>query len=178
MHRSAKLFCKSIKERFPQFFKNKTVLDCGSLDVNGNNKYLFKKCTYTGIDVGPGANVDIVTSIHEYITNPVDVIISTECFEHDMYYKESFKHIVYDLLKPGGLFFFTCASTNRKEHGTVNTSPSDAPLLKEEWAHYYKNLTEDDIRNVINVDMMFDRYEFSTDDKIKDLYFWGIKKTN
>lgn len=177
MHREQINFCKSVKEQHPTFFVEKNVLDCGSLDINGNNQYLFKRCTYVGIDVGVGRNVDVVSPTHKY--NPdkkFDVVISTECFEHDMFYQESLKHIVNFLLKPGGLFLFTCASTNRHEHGTINNTPHNAPLLTNEWANYYKNLTENDVRNVINVDNSFNSYAFSINEHITDLYFWGIKK--
>jgi SAM-dependent methyltransferase len=44
-------------------------------------------------------------------------IVSTECFEHDPEWKASFQKIV-SMLKPGGLFAFTCATTGRGEHGT------------------------------------------------------------
>lgn len=44
-------FCTRIKNKFPDFFKNKNVLDVGSLDINGNNRYLFQNCSYTGVDV-------------------------------------------------------------------------------------------------------------------------------
>lgn len=46
--------------------------------------------------------------------NTFDTIISTECFEHDPEYSESLNKI-YKMLKPDGLFCFTCASTNRME---------------------------------------------------------------
>ena len=63
---------------------NKLVLDIGSLDINGNNQYLFEDCQYTGIDVGVGKNVDIVSKAHELKmpSGTYDTIISTECFEH------------------------------------------------------------------------------------------------
>jgi hypothetical protein len=44
-------FLKSVKEKFPNKFKNCTVLDIGSLDINGNTRFLFEKPTYVGIDV-------------------------------------------------------------------------------------------------------------------------------
>jgi hypothetical protein len=94
-----------------------------------------------------------------------------------MYYVETIKNCV-DLTKNGGLFTFTCASTGRAEHGTRRTSKQDAPLLEEygDWYDYYKNLTEEDIRNVINCDEIFSDYYFEYNPNAKDLYFWGIKK--
>src|SRR3954470_10882706 len=53
-------FCQRVKALLPQHFTGKRVLDCGALDINGNNRYLFTDCEYTGIDVVGGPNVDIV----------------------------------------------------------------------------------------------------------------------
>ena len=48
------IFCIKVKNMFPSYFKNIDVLDVGSLDLNGSNRYLFENCRYTGIDIGPG----------------------------------------------------------------------------------------------------------------------------
>lgn len=167
-------FCTRVKNQYPEFFKLKKVLDVGSLDINGNNKYLFDYCEVTGIDVGDGPNVDVVSLAHEfYPLESYDVIISTECFEHDLHYPKSLNHLV-SLLRTGGMFLFTCATTGRPEHGTKRTSPEDAPLL--EWSDYYKNLTEQDIRDVLRVDTYFKEYQFDVNNKSNDLYFFGIKR--
>ncbi|WP_181316635.1 methyltransferase domain-containing protein [Photobacterium leiognathi] len=174
-------FCQSVKNKHPSFFKNNFVLDIGCLDINGNNHYLFDGCNYLGLDVAEGDNVDIITPGHKLgmPDDSFDTIISTECFEHDQFYVQTIKNI-YRMLKPGGLFLFTCATTGRPEHGTRRTTPHDAPLLqdKELWADYYKNLTEDDIRDIFEEDFnhLFSSYSFSTNDKTKDLYFWGVKQ--
>lgn len=172
-------FCRSVKEMHPSFFVNRWVLDVGSLDINGNNQYLFENCSYIGIDLLPGRNVDFATKGHEFSLPDasVDTVISTECFEHDSYYADTIKNIV-RMLKPGGLFLFSCATTGRPEHGTRRTTPCDAPFTQEfdEWADYYKNLEEIDIRSVIVVDDVFQEYSFSINEITHDLYFWGIKK--
>jgi hypothetical protein len=89
-HPEQRNFCEKVLNKFPEYFKNKRVLDVGSFDVNGNNRFLFTDCEYIGIDVGAGTNVDIVCKTHELDLGTYDVIISTECFEHDMFYPESF----------------------------------------------------------------------------------------
>lgn len=169
-HLNQRNFCKEVKKQFPSYFKNKKVLDCGSLDVNGNNRYLFDNCKYTGIDIGEGKNVDIVSKIHEF-KGKFDLIISTECFEHDMYYEKSLQNIV-SMLNSGGLFLFTCATHGRNEHGTAQTNLSSAPLLSGEWSNYYKNLAESDIKQAIDINV-FKEYQFRVN--LLDLYFWGIK---
>lgn len=172
-------FCTSIKTQFPSFFKDKIVLDIGSLDINGNNQYLFEDCLYLGIDLNLGKNVDFAVKGHELQLpdESIDVIISTECFEHDQFYDLTLKNIL-RMLKPGGLLLFTCATTGRPEHGTRRTTVADAPFLEKlgDWGDYYKNLEEKDIREVINIGDNFNNYKFSNNQETFDLYFWGIKK--
>ena len=176
-HPAQRIFFKSVKEKFPEFFKNCSVLDIGSLDINGNNRFLFENYKYIGVDIGEGNNVDVVSKGHEFKSDEkFDIVISSECFEHDMFYAETIKNCI-ELTKPGGLFTFTCASTGRPEHGTRRTKPQDAPFLNglDEWGDYYKNLTEEDIRKVFNPDEYFSKYEFQFNPIACDLYFWGIK---
>ena len=171
-------YCKKIKRKFPEWFKNKVVVDIGSLDINGNNRYLFDNCIYVGVDVGQGNNVDIVSKGHElnFPDDSIDVIISTECFEHDMYYKKTLNNI-YRMLKPGGFFLFTCATTGRAEHGTKRTTPEDAILLQDidNWSDYYKNLTEKNIREVFDLEKQFSSHKFEVNEQNHDLNFYGFK---
>lgn len=180
-HKQQRDYCEKIKELYPQFFINKKVLDIGSLDINGNNKTLFTDCDYLGIDVGEGNNVDLVAIGHEYDAPDeyYDVIISSECFEHDMYYEKTIKNVM-RMLKPGGLFLFTCATTGRPEHGTRRTDVGSAPLLedKEDWQDYYKNLTEDDVRVINGFNSCFPDGIFEIGNEVCDLYFHGIKNGN
>lgn len=104
-HKEQKIFCKSVKKQFPHFFKRKTVIDVGSLDINGNNQYLFRRCRYMGIDIVAGKNVHTVCAAHQFFLEYSywDVIISTEMLEHDQYYRESLS-AMYRGLKDGGCF--------------------------------------------------------------------------
>lgn len=177
-HLEQQSFLDNLRNKFPERFENCSVLDIGSLDINGNNRFLFKNYKYIGVDVGPGRNVDVISKGHEYKSDEkYDIVISTECFEHDMFYPETIKNCV-ELTKIGGLFTFTCASTGRPEHGTRKSKPQDAPLIinELEWGDYYKNLTENDIRGVLDVDKIFSEYYFEYNPKSYDLYFWGLKK--
>jgi SAM-dependent methyltransferase len=177
MHPQQKEFFKSVKAKFPNRFINCDVLDIGSLDINGNNRYLFDNYTYTGVDIGEGNNVDVVSKGHEYKpSKQFDVVISSECFEHDMFYKETLLNCA-ELLKSGGMFLFSCASTGRKEHGTLRTRKDSSPHTTkvEDWQNYYKNLTEDDIKEVLDMSI-FSEYYFEYNPSPCDLYFYGFTK--
>jgi SAM-dependent methyltransferase len=171
-HKEQIQYCSKIRSKYPEYFKDCEVLDIGSLDINGNNRYLFKNYTYIGLDIGAGRNVNVVSRGHLYSPDfKFDFVISTECFEHDEFYKKTLLN-AYKLLKPGGFMLFTCATTGRPEHGTTRTRPKDAPYVGD----YYKNLTESDIKEVWDCDILFSNYEFEVNNRSKDLYFYGIKK--
>jgi SAM-dependent methyltransferase len=178
-HVQQQQFCSTIKARLPQYFYNVIAVDVGSLDINGANRALFEDSLYLGVDLAPGRNVDFVARGHELALpdDSVDTVVSTECFEHDMFYPRTIQNI-YRILKPGGLLVFTCATVGRAEHGTRRSLPQDAPLLatQGEWGDYYKNLTEEDIRSALDIDASFSEYEFQVNDESHDLYFFGIKR--
>ena len=181
-HLEQKEFCIKMKEQFPEYFENKKVLDIGSLDINGNNRFLFTNCDYIGLDVGDGNNVDVISVGHLYDAPDeyFDTIISTEVFEHDMFYEETIKNIM-RMLKPGGAFIFTCAADGRPEHGTRRCGEHCAPLLmqiSEEWSDYYKNLMEKNFLQIEGFKENFPDGFFIFNDKVyipSDLYFFGIK---
>jgi SAM-dependent methyltransferase len=178
MHPEPRDFTISVKSKFPTFFKDRRVLDVGSGDINGNNRFLFENCEYHGNDVFAAANVTVVskTSDLQFPPDTFDTIISTECFEHDPEYKQSLQKIV-NMLKPGGLFLFTCASTGRAEHGTRRSHPgcSYGTIGEiEGWQDYYKNLTFEDIVQCIDMNL-FSKFEHFYNPTSCDLYFWGIK---
>jgi len=180
MHPEAREFTIFVKKILTDFFIKKKVLDVGSGDINGNNRLLFEECNYIGNDVIEANNVTIVCKTKDLPAenNTFDTIISTECFEHDPEYKESLKKI-YDILQPDGLFCFTCASTDRPEHGTRRTSPGCSygtigNLV--DMVDYYKNLTEIDLNDVLELNTLFSVWDTYYNSISKDLYFVGIKK--
>ena len=187
-HTEQWIFCKKVKEKFPNHFENIKVLDIGSFDVNGNEEFLFDNCDFYGLDLCPGDGVDIVCPAQDYDApdGSYDTVISCECWEHNPYYKESIRNAV-RILKSGGLFLFTCATTGRPVHGVKslenysknkNEDWKTMPNVKiENWDNeYYKNLTEEDILECLDVEGIFSQYSFEVEQNHCDLYFWGIKK--
>lgn len=176
-HKEQQDFIASVRDRFPEKFKGVRVLDIGSLDINGNNRFAFEDYEYIGLDIGEGSNVDIVCRGHEFKDDKgFDVVISTECFEHDEFWNLTIQNAT-NLTKSNGVFLFSCATTGRPEHGTRRTSPKDSPFTSQIENDYYMNLTEADVRTAIDVDKYFSEYEFfARAEHPNDLYFWGVKK--
>lgn len=173
-HKEQSDYIASLKVKFPLAFSGGRTLEVGSLNINGTVRNAFNSDEYVGVDVGAGANVDIVISGHEYDNEmPFDCCISCECFEHNPFYKETFLNMV-RLCKSGGLVIFTCATTGRPEHGTERSTPQDSPLTIAKGWSYYLNLTENDF-SFINFDSIFVDYEFSVNYQSCDLYFYGVK---
>jgi len=180
MHREIQEWFRYVKMLQPHFFAEHSVLDVGSLDINGTLKPFFSGCRYIGLDIGPGPNVDIVSVCHEF-TGPdesFDVVVSADALEHDMHWQKTLKKM-YDILKFGGLMIFTCASSGRGAHGTLADGPANSPLTTKIpiWQNYYGNLTGENIRSNLPL-ATFKRWEISTIHTPgwgSDLRFWGIK---
>lgn len=150
-------------------YKNKSVLDVGSIDINGNNRYLFEDCDYTGLDIGEGKNVDVICPIENY--NPekqFDIIISTEMLEHCRNWKMSLLKM-YELLKDRGVLILTAGGDGRGEHGTHNHDECASPYTLD----YYGNISNEMFQSVLKPSMFQDYY--CRQDK-GDFQFYGIKK--
>lgn len=195
-HKEQRDYLDRIKNQFPDAFTNCKVLDIGSFDVNGNEKPWFDGCDFIGLDLLPGPGVDVACPANEYDApdETFDTIISCECWEHNPYYKESIMNSI-RMLKPGGYFIWTCATTGRPVHGTATQDSIDRSkgetsqgnkivewktmpnVEKEDWDNeYYENVTEEDIREFCDIDGIFDEYKFEVEENHCDLMFWGIKK--
>ena len=140
MHGEVMSFVQEARRRFPDHFKAGPVIEFGSFDMNGSVRDLFGDGVhYVGVDARPGKGVDVVSLSHQYVHpfGQVNVVISTEALEHDPHWEDTIRHAL-DLLRPGGVFVFTCAGPNRRPH-EVECSPD---------GEHYRNLTPDDVRAV------------------------------
>ena len=168
-HQAQLDFVAGLKQRLPEYFRKGRVLEVGSLDINGSVRQFFEDCDYTGVDLGEGKGVDLVARGEEldYFDGNFTVCLSCECFEHNPEWAATLRNMI---RMSSNLVFFSCATTGRPEHGTRRTSPKDAPFCED----YYRNLTENDVRQEVDLSA-FKVYEFISNDKAHDLYFWGIK---
>lgn len=172
-HKAQRDFCKYVKKKYKHLFQG-NVVDCGSGDVNGNNRFLYdmRYTNYIGIDLYHGANVDIVGSVPEVLeriqqefltrfksTSGVDMVISTEMLEHDPYWALSLEKM-YDVLKPGGLLLITAAGDGRPPHGIGREHD------------YYKNISNMMFTSILHPGL-FKTYFLQQVNQ--DLQFYGVK---
>jgi SAM-dependent methyltransferase len=171
-HLQQENFVRKVKANKPTFFKDKKVIDFGSLDINGNNKIHFSGGSYLGVDIGKGKNVDIVCKASEFKSEEeFDVVISTEMLEHDSDYVASLSNM-YDVCKDGGLIILTAAGEGRPEHGTMR---SDGGYSSPFTTDYYKNITEKELREAWDIEALFSEWGIEHNVDPYDIYFWGIK---
>jgi SAM-dependent methyltransferase len=172
-HAAQRSFFLSVKARFPQMFKGGRVLDCGALDVNGSLRELFTDCQYTGVDLRPGKNVDVVSAVHllKLTDASFDVVVSAEMLEHDQFWRESLRRM-YAILRPGGLLALSMAGEGRLEHGTAR-EPDEGRVWGSS-PDYYRNLTVPDLHEAFS-DCEFARAEATVNAEAHDLYLWAIK---
>lgn len=173
-HDQQRDFLLKVKDKFPQYFNNVSVIEMGSLNINGTVRDFYDNATeYVGVDLSEGPGVDLVSEGQnvDLPDNSFDVAISAECFEHNPFWLETFINM-HRLAK--SFIVFTCAGEGRPEHGTTRTTPGNSPFTLH-W-DYYQNLTESHFKSRLYLEDMFSEHEFSYNPESQDLYFWGIKR--
>ncbi len=177
-HTEQRVFIEKVKSFYPEFFNNVSVLEVGSLNINGTVRDFFSNTTmYIGLDLMEGPEVDLVCPGKDFKHESIfDTVISTECFEHDKDWIKTFLNMI-ENTRENGLVIFTCASNGRHEHGTKRTSPQDSPATTD----YYRNLNENDFREALSlegtqIEELFSKSAFEYNPVTCDLYFWGVKK--
>ncbi len=104
--------------------RNVSVLDVGSLDVNGTLRAAAPSgCRYVGADLEPGKGVDVVLSSPHTLpfeSESFDAVVSTSCFEHDRFFWLTFLECL-RVLKKGGYFYL-----NAPSNGVYHRYPIDS----------------------------------------------------
>ena len=137
-------FLDFVKSSLPVYFTGTTALEFGS-GIESVKPLFSKSVNFAGIDAFPAPGVDIVSKFHELQLpdRSVDVIVSQNTFQNDAYFRDSLVK-AYNLLRPGGLLAFTCATTGALESGTLLCDPEkslSSQYHAEDLANYYKNVT-------------------------------------
>lgn len=119
-----------------------TVVEIGSLNVNGQVRDFFPNATYTGIDIVDGAGVDRVADGATYTPRrKADLVVCCEVFEHTPDWREIVWNVHAAILKPGGRFVVTAAGPGREPHS------ADGGRLKG--GEYYGNITAGALLNTL-----------------------------
>lgn len=161
---------------FPEHFAGR-VIDIGSLDINGGPHQNISPKEYVGVDLAEGPNVDLV-SRGEDVALPsgyFDVAMSSECFEHNPKWRETFRNM-HRLTRPGGLVIFSCATRGRPEHGTTRSDGGySAPFVVAQGSEYYKNVSEFSAL-FVSARLGFSEMWTLVEPAHCDLFFAGIRK--
>lgn len=175
-HYTQHQFVRWVKDFFPGFFCGRSVLEIGSLDINGSVRPFFTDCRYLGLDVGRGPGVDLVCGGQDYdgADASFDVVCSFEAMEHNPHWQATFANML-RLVKPGGMVLMTCATRGRPEHGTTRTSPADSPLTIGIGWDYYRNLTAGDFAQAFDLRQHFSRHFATHYYQGCDLFFVGFR---
>ena len=178
MHRTVHDFFTGIKREYPHYFHRRTVLEVGSLNINGSLREFFDHCTYLGVDLGPGKDVDLaIGPIHmaQHHLCAHDMVVSANMLEHDVHWKDSL--IAMRNLtcpgyqnKPGGMLIISCATPDFGEHGTHEHAPSESPYTND----YYEGRYPEDLHNWLEPHKYFSTW--GSDQFGSDARFWGIRK--
>lgn len=93
MHEGNHDFLKYVIEKFPGSLSG-SVLELGSLDINGSARQHVAAKRYVGIDIVPGPGVDQVCRAAEtsFTSGEFDALISISMFEHDPDWERSLSH--------------------------------------------------------------------------------------
>jgi len=160
------------------FGEARRILEIGSQNINGTIRSFFPHASeYIGIDLGLADCVDWVVpgELLELPDGWADITISTECFEHCEAWENVFKNML-RMTRPGGLVVFTCASTGRSTHGTIDSADATTDNCFSPFTtSYYKNLDVDGVAEKIKLGAFFLRHGFEVNSHSSDLYFWGIR---
>lgn len=134
MHSQARDFIAGWRTNAPV-----TVAEIGSKNINGSVRDLFPNASWTGLDIRPGPDVDVVANPMDWSPPAlVDFVITCEVLEHTV----EWALVVlqgWSWLKPGGWLLITCAGPGRGHHSAV-----DGCSLRPN--EYYANISTDHIR--------------------------------
>ena len=117
MHEEVRDFLGRVKQALPAHFSGRRVLEVGSYDVNGSAREFFEDCNYIGCDWRAGPGVDTVGLLHQLKLpdESFQTVVSTECLEHDPYWRQTLTEMK-RILSPGGLLLVTVAAFDRRPH--------------------------------------------------------------
>lgn len=144
-------------------FKDKTVLEVGSFDVNGSVRPYIEECkpkSYLGIDFIDGPRVDQVVDASvlpdHFSPNSFDVVVSTEMLEHAEHWRDCIN----------GMKYVT------KDYLIITTRGPGFPL--HSYPHDWWRYTVEDFEKIFE-DFAIIRLMKDTDPRSPGVFFIGRK---
>ena len=138
MHKSALESFILFNETYLSSLDRLHIVEIGSQDLNSSiKKFINKNHKYTGVDISPGENVDVVLNDPYKFPiedNSIDVVIAISTFEHIDFFWLTYLEIL-RILKKSGIFFLNVPS-NGHFHRHVNDNwrfYPDSSLALEKW---------------------------------------------
>lgn len=115
-----------------------SVVEIGSLDINGTVRGCFPKAKWHGIDVVEGPAVDEVADGATWKPDgPVDLVVCCEVLEHARNWRKIVANCA-NIVKPGGRVVFTAAGPTRLAHSAADGGP-----LRD--GEFYENIDPADL---------------------------------
>jgi SAM-dependent methyltransferase len=123
MHAECRWFVEAAVKRCNlKSWKGLSVLEFGSLDINGGVRDLFPDAEYMGVDIVPGPGVDHVGNAATWTTArdlTFDVVLCLEVFEHTPEWRNIVANMA-KFLKVDGIAIMTAACDPRAPHSAVD----------------------------------------------------------
>jgi len=109
MHDNSMKLMKDFIEKYN--VRTGTILDIGSLNLNGSYRALFPNAKYIGVDIQAGKNVDVIMDSKEWKEiKDADFVISGQTLEHVADIPGLIKS-VYNAVVPDGIVCFIAPSS-------------------------------------------------------------------
>jgi SAM-dependent methyltransferase len=133
MHEGNRRFWQYCVENYPNYFCQTSVLEMGSLNINGSiREYFVDHKGYVGVDWRRGDCVDIVSFAHEIdLERQFDVVVSSSMLEHDVYWNDSIDNMVKHMSEEG-ILILTWGAAGCTPHSNVSAKDGkfhELPLI-------------------------------------------------
>lgn len=123
-----------------------SVIEIGSLDINGSVRPLFAGAEYIGLDPQEGPGVDWVGDALDYVPEKkVDCVVCCEVLEHAKDWEKLVKKGM-EWLDDDGVFLITAAGPGRKPHSAVDGSHNVRDF------EHYENVSPADLAKALMPD--------------------------
>lgn len=120
-----------------------SVIEIGSLDINGSVRPLFDGAEYIGLDPQEGPGVDWVGDALDYKPEKkVDCVVCCEVLEHAPMWEKLVKKAM-DWLDEDGVLIITAAGPGRKPHSAVDGSHNVRDF------EHYENVSPSELAQVL-----------------------------